>query len=174
MSDEPIVLARADSLSSARSVPWGAAAPDGSTSYSDHRDRVRFDRRELKRILDLYGAMVMAGEWRDYAIDFRSDVAVFSIFRRTSSWIPWPLVHRDEVDVGLILDQRLSAVAMVDVPVDDEDPLQTVLLARVVCGERDVPKEAESHRSIIDGVVSWRAHGGEAPRMDVGDGEIDG
>src|SRR5690349_493603 len=46
-----------------------------------------------------------------------------SIFRRTSSWIPWPLVHRDEVDVGLILDQRLSAVAMVDVPVDDEDPL---------------------------------------------------
>ena len=28
--------------------------------------------------------MVAAGEWRDYAIDFLDDVAVFSIFRRTS------------------------------------------------------------------------------------------
>src|SRR5438067_9284281 len=84
MSDEPIVLARADSLSSARSTSWGAATPDVSNSISDYRDRVRFDRRELKRILDLYGAMVMAGEWRDYAIDFRNEVAVFSIFRRAS------------------------------------------------------------------------------------------
>ena len=32
----------------------------------------------------IYGRMVAAGEWRDYAIDFRDDVAVFSIFRRTS------------------------------------------------------------------------------------------
>ena len=84
MSDEPIVLARADLPSSARSIPWGTTTPDGSNSISDYRDRVRFDRRELKRILDLYGAMVMAGEWRDYAIDFRSDVAVFSILRRSS------------------------------------------------------------------------------------------
>ncbi len=28
--------------------------------------------------------MVAAGEWRDYAIDFRDEVAVFSIYRRTS------------------------------------------------------------------------------------------
>jgi hypothetical protein len=46
--------------------------------------RIRFDRPELKRILTTYGRMVMAGEWRDYAIDFRDDVAVFSVFRRTS------------------------------------------------------------------------------------------
>ncbi|GGF81616.1 hypothetical protein GCM10007301_47160 [Azorhizobium oxalatiphilum] len=44
---------------------------------------VRFDRRELDRILDLYGRMVAAGEWRDYAIDFLKDKAVFSIFRRS-------------------------------------------------------------------------------------------
>ena len=43
-----------------------------------------FDRGELSRILMIYGRMVAAGEWRDYAIDFRDDVAVFSIFRRTS------------------------------------------------------------------------------------------
>lgn len=45
---------------------------------------VRFDRRELDRILGLYGRMVAAGEWRDYAIDFLEDCAVFSIYRRAS------------------------------------------------------------------------------------------
>jgi hypothetical protein len=45
---------------------------------------VSFDRRELDRILGLYGRMVAAGEWRDYAIDFRDDCATFSIYRRTS------------------------------------------------------------------------------------------
>jgi hypothetical protein len=48
------------------------------------RDRVTFSRRELDRILNLYGRMVAAGEWRDYAIDFLRDRAVFSVFRRAS------------------------------------------------------------------------------------------
>jgi hypothetical protein len=45
---------------------------------------VAFDRRELQVIMGLYGRMVAAGEWRDYAMDFARDAAVFSIFRRTS------------------------------------------------------------------------------------------
>jgi hypothetical protein len=45
---------------------------------------VTFDQRELNRILNLYGRMVAAGEWRDYAIDFLKDRAVFSVFRRAS------------------------------------------------------------------------------------------
>lgn len=45
---------------------------------------VSFDRRELDQILRLYGQMVAANEWRDYAIDHLSDRAVFSVFRRTS------------------------------------------------------------------------------------------
>ncbi|MEP6831622.1 MAG: DUF2794 domain-containing protein [Rhizomicrobium sp.] len=44
----------------------------------------RFDRAELNQILAVYGRMVAAGEWRDYAMDFLEEVAVFSIFRRTS------------------------------------------------------------------------------------------
>ena len=43
---------------------------------------VTFSRRELDRILNLYGRKVAAGEWRDYAIDFFRDRAVFSVFRR--------------------------------------------------------------------------------------------
>ena len=83
MSDDPIVFARAELLPSARSVSWGESSGTGGNSFPEYRDRVRFDSGELKRILDLYGAMVMAGEWRDYAIDFRSDVAAFSVFRRS-------------------------------------------------------------------------------------------
>lgn len=45
---------------------------------------VSFDRRELDTILNLYGRKVAAGEWRDYAIDFLKDRALFSIYRRTS------------------------------------------------------------------------------------------
>jgi hypothetical protein len=43
-----------------------------------------FTRSELNRILDVYGRKVAAGEWRDYAIDFGRDKAVFSVFRHTS------------------------------------------------------------------------------------------
>src|ERR1700748_1025225 len=47
-------------------------------------NRVTFNRFELNRILNLYGRMVTDGEWRDYAIDFLKDRAVFSVFRRAS------------------------------------------------------------------------------------------
>src|SRR5450432_4533338 len=43
---------------------------------------VFFDRRELNQLLGLYGRMVAAGHWRDYAIDGLKEAAVFSIFRR--------------------------------------------------------------------------------------------
>lgn len=46
--------------------------------------QVAFERDELQRILNLYGRMVSAGEWRDYAMDFAKDAAVFSAFRRAA------------------------------------------------------------------------------------------
>jgi Protein of unknown function (DUF2794) len=46
--------------------------------------QVGFDRQELTRILDLYGRMVAAGKWRDYAIDLGRDAAIFSAFRRAA------------------------------------------------------------------------------------------
>jgi hypothetical protein len=60
-------------------------SPGGETvAHLAPANRVTFDRRELNRILGLYGRMVAAGEWRDYAIDFLKDRAVFSVFRRAS------------------------------------------------------------------------------------------
>ena len=46
--------------------------------------QVGFDRAELSRILDLYGRMVAAGHWKDYAVQFDRDAAVFAAFRRTA------------------------------------------------------------------------------------------
>ena len=54
---------------------------------ADQRARrriVSFDKRELSRLLGLYSMPVATGEWRDYAIDFRPGMAIFSIFRHTS------------------------------------------------------------------------------------------
>ena len=67
-----------------RIVPFPSAAPS----------QVTFNRQELRQILDLYGRMVAAGEWRDYAIDFHRDKAVFSIFRRASE-MPLYRVEKD-------------------------------------------------------------------------------
>jgi hypothetical protein len=45
---------------------------------------VGFDRHELNTILNLYGRKVASGEWRDYAMDFLKDRALFSIYKRSS------------------------------------------------------------------------------------------
>ena len=50
----------------------------------DRRLIASFDRREWTRILDLYGRMVAAGHWRDYAIRMSADSAVFAAFRRSA------------------------------------------------------------------------------------------
>ena len=55
-----------------------------TTPPEPQRGVVFFERRELDRLLRLYGRMVAAGEWRDYGIDGLREAAVFSVFRRTS------------------------------------------------------------------------------------------
>jgi hypothetical protein len=61
-----------------------ATGPIPTTNGSADPPQVSFDRRELNELLNLYGRRVAEGEWRDYAIDFLKDRAVFSIFRRSS------------------------------------------------------------------------------------------
>jgi hypothetical protein len=79
-----------------RVVSFPSAAPN----------RVSFNREELRTILDVYGRKVAAGEWRDYAIDFRHDKAVFAVYRRTSEM---PL-YRIEKDPRLARRQGAYAV----------------------------------------------------------------
>jgi len=50
----------------------------------DRRPLSSFDRKELSRILDLYGRMVAAGHWRDYALRIDPEVSIFAAYRRHS------------------------------------------------------------------------------------------
>lgn len=69
----------------------GAGAADilafpGAPARGGAPSQVGFERAELLRILDLYGRMVAAGEWRDYAMGFTRDCASFAAFRRTAEY----------------------------------------------------------------------------------------
>ena len=65
--------------------PQGRAGNATSSSFAQVRpSTIFFTRRELSEILNLYGRKVAAGEWRDYAIDFGREKAVFSVFRNAS------------------------------------------------------------------------------------------
>jgi uncharacterized protein DUF2794 len=87
------------------SEPRGGAG-QGQTGQASVPGKVTFSRRELDRILGLYGRMVAAGEWRDYAIDFLKDRAVFSVFRRSSE-VP---IYRIEKDPRLARKQGAYSV----------------------------------------------------------------
>ncbi|WP_353217587.1 DUF2794 domain-containing protein [Sandarakinorhabdus sp.] len=59
--------------------------PATPTSGPHNRPRqVAFTRIELDRIMSLYGRMVAAGQWRDYALELGSKQASFSAFRRAA------------------------------------------------------------------------------------------
>ncbi len=47
------------------------------------KQRIRFDRVELRTLLNVYSLRVARGEWKDYAVDQQGPVAVFSIFRHS-------------------------------------------------------------------------------------------
>lgn len=81
-------------------VPFHAPVPE----------TVSFDRRELGAILTVYGRMVAAGEWRDYAISALREVAVFSVFRRTAE-VP---LYRIEKRPRLRAKQGMYAVIGAD------------------------------------------------------------
>jgi hypothetical protein len=67
---------------------------------------IHFSRRELEAILRVYCRRVAAGEWRDYALDFGREKAVFSVFRHTSE-VP---LYRIEKCPGLARRQGAYSV----------------------------------------------------------------
>ncbi len=58
---------------------------------------VRFTRQELSDILNVYGRMVAAGEWRDYAIDMGRETASFSVYRRSSEYALYRIVKNPKL-----------------------------------------------------------------------------
>lgn len=85
---------------------WASGPVSGSQDARGRIEQVAFDRRELSTILGLYGTKVADGEWRDYAMDFGRDKAVFSVFRRSSE-VP---LYRIVKDPALARKQGAYAV----------------------------------------------------------------
>jgi len=78
--------------------PFGPpASGSGGGGGEASRGVVFFDRRELNQLMQVYGRMVSTGEWRDYAIDGRSDAAVFSVYRRASETPLYRVEKRPEL-----------------------------------------------------------------------------
>ncbi len=88
--------------------PWstGSLAGREDSKNSVAPQRVAFDRKELQTILGFYGLKVAEGEWRDYAMDFGPEQAVFSVFRRSSE-VP---LYRIVKDPALVRKQGMYQV----------------------------------------------------------------
>ena len=84
-----------------------AGTPPEPAYTSPPVKKTAFDRKELNIILNLYGSKVAAGEWRDYALDFGSETATFSIYRRTSE-MPLYRIVKD-----MTLARRQGAYAVI-------------------------------------------------------------
>jgi hypothetical protein len=86
-----------------------SAGVNGSTAFTHSTipSTIVFTRAELNAILDLYGRKVAAGEWRDYAIDFGREKAVFSVFRRASE------VPLYRIEKNLRLARRQGAYSVI-------------------------------------------------------------
>ena len=88
MSDSDPITFKPREQASASSAGYSSRTRDGAFQSS-------FDRHELNAILSLYGRKVAQGEWRDYAIDFLRDRAVFSVFRKASE-VPLYRIEKSE------------------------------------------------------------------------------
>ena len=86
--------------------PRPAARDDARPGPGKAEPAVSFDRHELREIFNVYGRRVAEGEWRDYAISFSPQKAVFSIYRRASE-VP---LYRIEKDPSLARRQGAYAV----------------------------------------------------------------
>ena len=85
--------------------------------------------------------------------------AVAALVHETGARVERVLVGRDVGDPGVAPEHGLGAVAVVDVPVHDQDPLAPT--GENGRGHGDVVQEAEAHGLAGQGVVARRAHGEE-------------
>mgnify|MGYP007034017739 CR=1 FL=1 len=76
----------------------------------------------------------------------------------TGAWIPRVLVHRKEVNGRVDVKDTLRTVPVMNIPVDDRDPLDLfVIILGISGGDRDVIENAKPHR-----VLAGRDRGGQA------------
>jgi len=88
--------------------------------YRSQRRTLYFTRSELNQLLGLYSRNVARGIWRDYAIDHRDGLALFSVFRHTHESAAYTIVKSVAAGSGqaefIVLNgrQRLRAARNLD------------------------------------------------------------
>jgi hypothetical protein len=97
----------AEGMNELRRVGAGVVTPLAPRRHSSSA-LVAFTRLELNELLQSYGKGVAEGEWRDYALDFTPQAAVFSIFRRSAEAAMYQIEKRPS------LAQRQGAFSVVD------------------------------------------------------------
>lgn len=89
-----------------------------------------------------------------------------SLIGAASARVPRSLVGAEEEDGAVFVEDVLGAVAVVDVPIDDEDAIEAVTALGVAGGDGDVIKDAKAHAVAGIGVVTgW---------PDEAEGSVDG
>ena len=98
--------------------------PTTSKTPPKAASQVAFDRKELSAILNVYGQMVSKGDWKDYAMDFLRDKAVFSVYRRASEH---PLYRIEKVPALRKKQGQFSVIAPGGLVLKRGHDLRTVL-----------------------------------------------
>ncbi len=76
------------------------------------------------------------------------------------------LLRGDDQRARVVLQERLGAIAVVDVKIDDRHAFKSMVIQRVFRGNRDIAKDAKAHGQLLFGVVAGRAHGDKGvPRL---------
>ena len=72
------------------------------------KEELFFNKKELGEILNIYGAMVSKGEWKDYAIFINQNVVGFDIYRKATEKPLFQIIKNLKSKVGqkyLLKDQ---------------------------------------------------------------------
>lgn len=72
------------------------------------KEELFFNKKELGEILNIYGAMVSKGEWKDYAIFINQNVVGFDIYRKATEKPLFQIIKSLKSKVGqkyLLKDQ---------------------------------------------------------------------
>ena len=68
------------------------------------------------------------------------------------------LKGRAKQHIGLVLEYMFRAIAMVDVKIDDSNPLQLVRLARMLSADSNIVENTKAHRTIPFSVMTGRTY----------------
>lgn len=93
-----------------RKVSQFPTASSSKTTPTSPPAPVFFDRHELSQIFSVYSRKVIAGEWRDYAIERDDRSAVFAVYQRSWDHPAYRVVklppEEDREDAYLVADRR--------------------------------------------------------------------